>query len=198
MSSSELTENLVAKRIITLAKWCYSKMQQLSERKFFTGWERLKTDTQIKYVKLAGFIYTNRLHPNLYLKVMREFSVNFYPNVLYGRGAIEKYNDYMAKIKARYKDVRTFNNSNKNAMLVILRNDLWLVATCDPKLSPQTFFKDIAGGTFYGFAKLKENLDTFADVVHPFTLKVLKDLLQTGHVEQSRYSSLVRSATCLD
>jgi hypothetical protein len=198
MGSSEMLENLIAKRIISLAKWTYSKMQQLSGRSYFVKWERVKEDTKIKYVRLAGFIYNNHLHPDLYLKTMKEFSVHFYPTVLYGQTALQKYSDYITKIKTRYKDVKTFNSANRDAMLPILRNDLWLVATCDPRYTPKMFFKDIPGGTFYGCHKLKENLDTFEDMIHPVTLKILNDLLSSGHVEQSKYAKLVRTATCLD
>lgn len=187
---SDLEVKLYAKRILRTAEYCVAEVARL---RGYRGqpFQKLSVRSRADYVRLAHFILQNNLHPKLYLMVMKEFSVNFYPRTLYGPKAFEKYRDYITKLKRRYAGLKNFsaNDSSMN----ILRNDLFMVAACDPNLTPEEFYSD-GPKRFVGYGPLKTHIDSFAEVIDSKSYKILLNLLEKKKVADCNYANLIRTA----
>jgi hypothetical protein len=169
-------------------------MGKLRKFGYTVKYARLKPATQSKYDQLAIFLMKNRLHPRLYLKVMAEFSKNFYPGSIASEAALERYRDYIKKIEARYSNVRTYSETNSS--FILLQNDLYFASSvCDPLSSMAHFYSDNEQGIMNGYNLLKVRLDLICPGVNEKTVVILKDLVKSKSVHKSKYAELVIHAT---
>lgn len=191
--ADDLVLQLIERRVWRLAHQCFKEMQRLRGREYTVYFGNVAPRVQAQYIRLAGFIIMNKLHPRLYLRVMYEYSVNFYVTNLYGKNSMEKYLDYMEKIKRRYRTVKNYNVNDSS--LNILRNDLYTVAgICNPLLDPMKFFTD-ENGQFAQLSLLKKHINVLVPIVDPKTVPILRDILRCGSISKSKYYKQIVEAS---
>lgn len=195
----QLFINLLARRIEQLAAKLYKEIRSIHGSENWAPFGFLGARARKLYLRLAAFVIQHNLHPFLYLRVMREFQINMYPTNLYGHIALQKYNDYMAKLRKRYRTLKAYTSNISDPSINILRNDLYMIAgICDPAISPEDFWRDMRlpgkRPRLIGLDSLKQKLGVIKPVIDKKTFTLVSDLLASRSISTSSYSQLIKVA----